>query len=937
MLLKEAIFQFHTVFSAPADDMFDFLRAVHRNLGLRGICGGSNRAFVRMLKDEFFQMTHVEGYDSEQAQVLYDLYGLNCFLNPNYELIEHHCVHDAFLDRSVAMQAVDLLLQQASKLPIKDLVKHSIKETIDKVHGAAPRKKPTDAIMRNRDILRAFWRSPINPLDLFSCLKGEGNELAVVPIPKEDALLASKGWYFLMGNIALTKFRSQKRTGPTPTEDVDIAIAFFAQDLEFSTDNWETWFRLAQAYDTKIEESVVWSAEKLNNGMQDLVQLQRAAIHCYTMAMALAYRSAEPSDETSEKMAELSSDFATRLYASSREPFGMLPFALDGQEKFFSVPSVANNVVRGKSFNPLRPYTAWKLAKTMFQRALTQKPESWTLNFMLGKCLWKMHTSSDTERHTRDVPPSAQDVLRSFIHAIELIPEKKDSREKREPVLEPHYKLVSIVHKLVSRGELSLDQAKEALSHTSFGRTPTFPQEPDEWVPHILQVLKGLRAADKSNWHHRMVARAAQIVYDDSDSRADPSNAGQNLGAMGAKHELTQQMFTKTMVLQVWRPECERPGRHFVYTARYTRFFVRILEQLKDRVNLEMLARRVRRRPHDVFEHGLVWQDICNAYLRLLRNYAALADGLETSTFSTIAHEDFLARKEPLEKWMQVQDSGTSAALDVLREVQELKKINQSLMKPGPIDDLIGDAYAYLFNTIGRQLWEEELRINREEEAKRPPPVSSPPRNPMMSLTHLMNLDGANEPTPSLPPAPTAPAAQPQPDQAPVRRKIGVGRREIRMCAEACFQKAAPAPGSFSAAAVKVAGPLPQVSVLINNSRMAGDVSVETSAPGSIHDSADDESELSELEEEGEEDDDEGQEAPRPMPMFPGLVERLEESRQTSEGFETADEEPAEPVAENGDIEMADSGGEEKVVDKIIQESGAQTNGDKDESKMEEA
>ncbi|KAK4541190.1 hypothetical protein LTR36_008264 [Oleoguttula mirabilis] len=899
-LLKEAIYQNSDLYPTPAEDKFDFLRCVHRNLGIRGICGGSNRAFVRLLKDEFVHMKHVEGYDSEQAQVLYDLHGLNCFLNPSYELIEHHCTHDAFLDRGAAMQAVDLLLAQASKLPIKDLVKHSLNQTIEKVHGAVPRKKPTEAMLRNREIYRSYLRSPINPLDIFNCLKGEGNQLPVSPVPREDAVLAAKGWYFLMGHIALTKFRSQKRTTPTPTEDVDIAIAFFMQDLEYSMDKWETWFRLAQAYDTKIEESVVWSAEKLNNSMPEIVQLQRAAIHCYTMATALAYRSAEVAFETSDKMTELYSEFAMRLYNTSREPFSMLPFGTDEVEKFLSMPT---GMGKGKPYASLRVYTAWKLAKVLLCRAIAGKQRSWTLHYLLGKCLWKMHAAPDHVRQ-HDEPPSAETVVATFLKTIDLLPDKKDSREKREPTLEPHYKLVTIVHKLVSRGELSLEQARQALDRTPYARTVTFPRELDEWVPHVLTVLKTLRAADKSNWHHRMIARAAQIIYDDSDPRAEGARSGGHLGAMGAKHELTQQMFTKTMVLQVWRPECERAGRHFVYTARYTRFFTRILEQLKDRPSLEALARRVRRRPHDVFEHGLVWQEICNAYLRLLRNYAGLPEGLETSTFSNIAHEDFLMRKEPLERWMQAQDTGTSASLDVLREVQELKKINQSLMKPGPIDDLIGDSYAHLFNTIGKQLWDEEQRTKREEDARKLA-AASPPRNPMMSLNHLMNLDGAPGEGPTHTQTVLSSNGPPAQSELPVvRKKIGVGRREIRTCAEACVQKASAVPAARSLAASGT-----RVQVVIDNSRpVAGDASAETSAPGSIHDSADDESELSELEEEGDEEEagepekEEGVEAHH-RPMFPGLA-NTEDSREGSQGFETADE--GSPVAD-GDVDMGDA------------------------------
>jgi len=867
-LLKEAIYQNSDLYPTPAEDKFDFLRCVHRNLGIRGICGMANRIFVRVLKDEFMHMTHIDGYDSEQAQVLHDLYGLNCFLNPSYELMEHHCTHDAFLDRGVAMQAVDLLMSQASKLPIKDLVKHSLRDTIEKVHGVVPRKKPSEAILRNRELYRAYLKSPINPLDLFNALQGDRNQLPISPVPKEDALLASKGWFFLMGQMSLTRFRSQKRTAPTPIEEVEIAIAFFMQDLEYSMENWETWFRLAQAYDTKIEESIVWSAEKLNNSMSELVQMQRAAIHCYTMACALAYRSAELAFETSDKMTELYADFATRLYSSSRAPFDMLPFALDDVEKFVSLDI---GVGKGKPHSPLRAYTAWKLAKVLLGRALQGRPKSWQLRYLLGKCLWKMHAASDDIRRN-DLPPSAQQVLDTFIQTIKLIPKKKDSREKREPILEPHYKLVTIVHKVVTRGELCLDQAEEALDQTPYARRVEFPQEFDGWVPFILAVLKHLRGADKSNWHHRMIARAAQIIYDESDSRADVTGLNRNLGALGAKHELTQQLFTKTMVLQVWRPECERAGRHFVYTARYTRFFVKILEQLKDRPSLEQLAKRVRRRPHDVFEHNLVWQDICIAYLRLLRNYAALSEGLETLTFSNIAHEDFLARKEPLERWMQDQDTGNSAALDVLREVQELKKINQSLMKPGLIDDLIGDAYAYLFNHMGKQLWDEERRAKLEEEARRPPPTaSSPARNPMMSLNHLMNLDGGTDSTVKTEPPTEEKAPAPAQPDPPARKKIGVGRREIRTCAEACYQKTGPAR--------LTAPPGVRVQVVIDNSRAAGD----TSAPGSIHDSADDESELSELEEVEEEDDQAVKEEEPARPIFPGLTTAAPEGSESGQ------------------------------------------------------
>jgi tetratricopeptide (TPR) repeat protein len=928
-LLKEGIAQNREAYPTPVEDRFDFLRCLHRNLGLRGICDGLNRKFVRMVKDEFFQMTHVDGYDQEQAQVLYDLYGLNCFMNPSYELIEHRCTHDAFLDKSIALQAVDLLLLQASKLPIKDLVKHSLKDTIEKVHGALSRKKPTEAILHNREIYRAYLRSSIRPVELYGCLKGDSVELMHKPVPENDAVLASKGWYFLMGHIALTRFRTTKKPGGSPQEDVDIAIAFFMQDLEYSMGNWQTWFRLAQAYDTKIDENLMWSADKMNNEMSILVSLQRAAIHCYTMATSLAKQSADATSETGEKLTELYHDFAMRVYNSSRGPLLMRAFAVEEIEKFLSTDL---GVVRGGSFKPLRAYTAWKFAKTLFTRTLEHRSGQWMIHFMLGKCLWKMHSAPRETLQPNDQPPSAPKVFESFLRALELVPGKNSRDSKSQPILEPHYKLLIIVHKMYMRHSISLEEAGMLLHNTSYAQSVALPDTREEWPQYVLAILKRLRAADKQNWHHRMIYRTAQIIHDFPHQVQDfiPRQCEDEisddalLGPAGARHELTQQMFTKTMVLQVWRPDAERPGRHFVYTTQYTRFFVKILEDLQDRTNLEALARRVRRRNHELFEHTAVWQDICSAYLRILRKHAGLPEGLETSTFSAIFHDEFLERKEPLERWMQARDNGENAALDVLRESQELKKINQGLVKPGPIDDLTGDAYAYLFQTIGKTLSDEEKRVKQEEAARNAPPPpppqqpqepAPPARNPAMSLMHLMNIDGASghvTPDPAPTPTPQAPATM-VPDATAaavpvVRRKVGVGRREIRNAAETCYPK------TLAQTASRVTGAVPEsrVQVVINSSRpsLGGDMSVETSAPGSIHDSADDESELSELEEDDADDEDEGGQR---KPMFPNLVGR---ERAEGEDSDTEGEIEGDETAE--DAEMGEGDGEEETLNEIV-------------------
>ncbi len=112
------------------------------------------------------------------------------------------------------------------------------------------------------------------------------------------------------------------------------------------------------------------------------------------------------------------------------------------------------------------------------------------------------------------------------------------------------------------------------------------------------------------------------------------------LAVLGAKHELSQQIFTKTMTIQVWKPDNERAGRHFVYTGRYVSFFADLLVKTNDRDNMDLLARRIRRKAGDFVNHTSIWQDYsmkylkvdyCNSPLNIFANYFSAPSQIHTS------------------------------------------------------------------------------------------------------------------------------------------------------------------------------------------------------------------------------------------------------------------------------------------------------------------
>ncbi|KAE8147510.1 histone transcription regulator 3, partial [Aspergillus avenaceus] len=821
-LLKEAIAQNPELFDIPSADLIQYLRSVHNALGVRKMCKRSHKQFLKLIKSEFFSLDERRDYEFDICQILYDIHGIK--LSTVDVLQDHGCPPEK-LDRSTAILMVDFVMKQAKKLNIKDLSKSELKHTIEKMQQAIGTTKSSPPLSFNKRVLTSYLKSSLKPTEIFRSVRGV-KDLALLPVPAESAVIAKNGWYFLLGHAALTRFRSQKRLNPVPTTDLDEAVTFFRQDLEHNTQRWESWYRLAQTYDSKLEEDITWSADKINNNRTELVTWQRYAIHCYAMATATAARSADPTPETRGLLSDLYTDFGIRLYSSSREPLSMAAFSLSDFVRHYNSED-NQQMYQANPFKEMGLYSVWNLASYLLKRAMVDKPKNWVTHYVRSKCLWKMFSCDDSVRGDAK-RVHVDDLLDSLLDSIDALPQKKDSRS--EPVFEPHYKLVSIVHKLVRRGSLTPTEGSKALTATPWARKVPPPEEDEPWKPYILAVLRKLKHADKSNWHHRMAVRAAHIIYDDEKDAA---------AAAGAKGELTQQIFTKTMTIQVWKPEYERPGRHFVYTSRYVYFFVALLEQLGDRASLDQLLRRVRKKQGDFVNHSKLWEDVCLAYARVIRKAGHISEGHEEGVFKPIGWDEFVTNTARLESLSQLAPE-SSTLLELLRDAVELKKLNNNLMKVSHLEDLIADIYSRLYEVNMPHVIDQ---VNEENKEK-------------MKVDHLlMGSDGAAD-TPT--PPTSAPASE---APAPRGRTKGIARRDVQKRAETIVQrKLTPrAQVALKPPATTEAEPsqnttdtvtsAPQTKI---NTTAADELApgLQSDIPHSLHDSADDESELSEIDDE---------------------------------------------------------------------------------------
>ena len=377
VLLKEAMVQNPSLFPTPKEDLADYLKLLHYAFGVRQYCQLSKKIFLKFMKDELLELNASERWEADMAQVVFDLNGLK--VCPNYHGLQDHGCTPENLDRRSALGILNFVISQAQTVNVRDLLKTDLKSAIDRMQQVIGTPKQSGSQLSNtqlfnKRLITAYLKAPVNPVQLYRSLQGIG-DLAGTRINNEYSMIADKGWYFLLGHITLAKFKSQKRVSPGPTDDLDFAMTFFRLDLEFGMEKWETWYRLAQVCDAKIEEDTTWNAIKIRNQKAELNVLQRNAIHCYAMAVAVAIRCADASFDTASKISELYFDFGTRIYASSREPFSMEAFDLEDFARYYSGESVS--MYKSRPFRALQQYSAWNLASVLFRRALVDQPQRW--------------------------------------------------------------------------------------------------------------------------------------------------------------------------------------------------------------------------------------------------------------------------------------------------------------------------------------------------------------------------------------------------------------------------------------------------------------------------------------------------------------------------------------------------------------------------------
>lgn len=815
-LIKVGIHQNVSVFKTPDNDLADFMNAVHQVLGLRKACSSSSKVFLKMMRIEMLKQKNIENWEDYLGQVLYDLNGLKLGVGI-WEVQDHGCVPEK-LEKRQATLLVEKIMMLANRMSMKDLLKSDLKTTIEHMQGAIGQAKSNVPMIHNLRNFHEYMKKPIHPLRLYQALDGTV-PLDAMDVNTAEASLAKHGWFFLLGMIALTKFKGvdlNRRQTPGATDDLRIGATFLRLQLQFTPDKWEAWFRLAECFDYELDEAVLWSADKMNKERGELLKFQRQAIHCYTLALSHSHSWDPETKEDEDKLCQLYYNFAMRMYASSREPFAMEPFQHSDYARFYPEANGSGTFKR-LLHKEMTEYEVWKYAAALFRKAMDGRPKDWKNPYMLSKCLWKMYqkrvdTLCGKDKRAR---PTIQAIVVALEKAIEVVSLLPKPRHGQDPILEPHYKIVSVLYKLVGREEMMPQVAADILQRQPYGLHRGDKVTIDDWESYLIEILRHLRDKDKSHWQHRIIMRHARMIYDPEKD----DSTGQVIEAQAAFSILREHMVTKMMAINVWKCDAERPGRHHVFTEQYVRYIVRLLTVTNDRVNMEALLRKIRKKGADFYHFSDLWAACVQAYTRLLRHTFKISP-VEEDVFKNMSPEEFEILAERVSDWAG-KDDRDHHALNAMKETIELKKLNGGLTKAGMIDDLITDCYSVLYLAIASELPGPEPSKVIEERSRakdlEAPPNGQSDKDQSHGFLHPNGLDKKDENGRASSEAPSHGAAAGEKMErttsntgeqggAVRRRIVGVRRADILRKAEQAALRATEQPPPKSAASERSNG-----------------------------------------------------------------------------------------------------------------------------------
>ncbi|KAI3402854.2 HIR3 [Candida oxycetoniae] len=672
MFLKTVVLILANIQSSLGDakTLHDSIKLFHAQLGASGICSSANGIFLRAAQE---YLNKLDSAEKDIAQVIKCRYHYNIGFE-DFLPFEHESQKKEELRIADCEELAKFVLPLCFKTnTIKNVPKQDMKVLIEEIYEVVGNPDfDNDAhLSRNKASIDHFLDTTcLTPRFIRNSFHG----LVKLDIDETQNKIASSGLYYLQGLLIFSSYKSRKKNMQGRAVEIETAISLFTYDLLYGSNRLESWFLIAQAYGYLVEDDLIWTSDKLTvfDRKVGTANLQRKSLVCYLMAINCTL---DPSIKEQAKhiVGYLMSYFAKELFSCVSAPMDMLALKVQSQPRFVNGPSGASfasateKSVVSKNF-------CFKLIKQAFHLSLKSGGREWTDYYYLSK----------VQRKCGD-PPSL--VLNTMSRACK----KAATLKLSESIVEPHYCLVSLCMKYVKSKEITPSEAVAYLRSNPLLKFNEKALEGD-FYDIVISSLKQVDAADKKNWQHKAKYRLSRVLYEQFDDVQ---------GAIDIMSDFICLKSVNKQLVSIWKPEFERPGKHFLYTYQYIRFYIELLKRKKDINSLLVMMPKLRRSSSIMINLYNAWELLCSSSCRIIRTSFDLGDSFEfTDNFiNNLPFSIFLANTKHISD--AIQEKGIPKELEphlcFLFASNDMRKSNNGYGPTSLIDDTFVSIYFKIY------------------------------------------------------------------------------------------------------------------------------------------------------------------------------------------------------------------------------------------------
>lgn len=495
-------------------------------------------------------------------------------------------------------------------------------------------------------------------------------------VNNQEAAVYDNGLYYLEGILNLNLYKSRKKSGQSKNSDLEYIVKMLRSDLICGTNRIESWYCLGQAYAFQAEDDLTWTSDKLNTIDKKLTTaaIQRRSILCYLMCISLIVNNPSKVDDAIKAAAF--GCLGRELYHSLMRPMDGFAFLSSGERKIMD----SENGIVEYSYNVTaeKKRIILKFIYKILRFAISFDQFDWMNHFYFAKVCHKLGRRVEI-------------VLKAAVRSCEKFPQG----------IEPHYYICSLAYKYHKSDKLDPKTGIELLEKAPLFKDLIVVSSTDnELLDFIIAGLKKLVQIDKKRWHHQPRTRISRIYYD----------LGEYQRSLEEIESVIVLKSTSKNLINIWKPEFEAPGKHFVYTTIYIDFYIKLSTKLADLQGLILFNRKLRRFGASMIDLPSAWDISCSAVCNLMKEIVRAEPDFTDRAVPSLIYSEFVSRSERISEIFKHRDLEESEIpyFVLLYETSEIRRMNNGFGSTSLTDDTFNAVYLKIYLPLVEKL--DELK-----------------------------------------------------------------------------------------------------------------------------------------------------------------------------------------------------------------------------------